>query len=461
MTITARQWRRFEKVLSTARDLGLDFFDIKFEEVPFDVMTEIAAYGLPIRAQHWTYGKVYDRMRIHGRMGLSKIFEIVVNNDPAYAFLLDTNTEVENLLITAHVAAHVDFFKHNLWFEDTDRNMVNKAAGHAARIDSYRERYGHERVERIMDIGFALDRHIDVHKGLFRKPYPERQVVQQVRKPLDYADLHGEEDYSVEERVIGDRLPPHPERDILWFLINYAPLEPWQQDILAMIREESYYFYPQFITKIINEGWASFWHAEIIKEFDDITPGEMIEFSTLHAAVVAPGSTLQINPYYLGYRILRDIDDRYGREHLFKVRREENDFSLIRNYLTEELCRDMNLFRYGPGCERHRQQMRPDCPRCGEVIIESRDVDAVIEALLKPRYNFGMPLVVVDRVHNRTLYLEQLDRDQAGLDREYAEQTLGYIQELWQAPVHLLTRGADGKDLILLHDGEITRAEPA
>lgn len=461
MRAAVEAWARYEEILAIARELGLDFFDIKFEVVPFDVMTEIAAYGLPIRAQHWTYGKVYDRQRIHGRMGLSKIFEIVINNDPAYAFLLDTNTEVENLLITAHVAAHVDFFKHNTWFQDTNRNMVNEAAEHAARIDKYRERHGHDKVERLMDIGFALDRHIDVYKGLYRKPYPARQVIQVERKPLDYADLHGDDAYSIEERVIGDRLPPHPEKDILWFLINYAPLEPWQQDVLAMIREESYYFYPQFITKIINEGWASFWHAEIINAYRNISPAEMLEFSRLHAAVVAPGPRLQVNPYYLGYRILKNIDERYGRERLFRVREEENDFSLIRNYLTEELCQDMNLFRYGPGCERHRHQPRPDCPRCGEVVIESRDLDAVIEGLLRPRYHYGMPLVVVDRVENRSLYLEQLDRDEAGLDREYAEKTLGYIQELWQAPVYLLTRGADGKDIILLHDGETVQAKPA
>jgi len=134
--------KRAYEVVELAASLGLDFFDLKFEVVPWEVMHEIASYGLPIRAHHWSYGRVYRRLEVHGRMGLSKIYEIVLNNDPAYAFLLDTNTEVENLLIVAHVAAHSDFFKHNVCFTRTQRNMVAEAAEHAARVERYRERYG-------------------------------------------------------------------------------------------------------------------------------------------------------------------------------------------------------------------------------------------------------------------------------------------------------------------------------
>src|SRR5690606_5690736 len=165
---------RIREVLKIGRDLGLDFYDLVFEVIPWDVMNEIAAYGLPIRAHHWSYGRVYQRQRVHGRMGLSKIYEIVLNNDPAYAFLLDTNTEVENLLIVAHVAAHADFFKNNACFEGTNRNMVNEAAAHAVRIEQYKEEYGIERVERLMDAAFALERHVDPYKGLYREEYPKR-----------------------------------------------------------------------------------------------------------------------------------------------------------------------------------------------------------------------------------------------------------------------------------------------
>src|ERR1700756_628167 len=143
---------RFEELRDIARRLGLDFFDVILEVVPQDIMSEIAAYGLPTRARHWSYGKVYNQQRVYGHMGLSKIYEIVLNNDPAYAFLLDTNSEVANLLVAAHVYGHSDFFKHNTYFAPTNRQMVNAAVEHALRIDEYIERYGLDRVERVMDI---------------------------------------------------------------------------------------------------------------------------------------------------------------------------------------------------------------------------------------------------------------------------------------------------------------------
>ena len=135
-------------------------------------MTEVAAYGLPTRARHWSYGKVYQSQRLYGTMGLSKIYEIVLNSNPCLAFLLDTNPEIANLLVAAHVFGHVDFFKNNVLFTPTNRNMINDAVAHALRIDGYIERYGLETVEHLMDIGFALDRHIDPHQGVIRQPYP-------------------------------------------------------------------------------------------------------------------------------------------------------------------------------------------------------------------------------------------------------------------------------------------------
>src|SRR6266850_1383433 len=255
---------RFNELRELARRLGLDFFEVMFEVIPQDIMSEIAAYGLPTRAGHWSYGKVYNRQRVHGQMGLSKIYEIVLNNAPAYAFLLDTNSEIANLLVAAHVYAHCDFFKQNVYFAPTNRNMVNGAVEHALRIDEYIDRYGLDRVERVMDIAFAVDRHIDFHKGLVRKPYPTRQVIERERKTQTYADIFGEEDFALTKVVVGDVMPPHPEKDLLWFLAQYAPIEPWERDVLEIIRAESYYFYPQFETKILNEGWATYWHAEIL-----------------------------------------------------------------------------------------------------------------------------------------------------------------------------------------------------
>ena len=449
---------RVAELEALARAQGLDFFPVSFEVVPQDIMTEVASYGLPTRARHWSYGKVYQHQHLYGTMGLSKIYEIVLNSDPGLAFLLDTNPEIANLLVAAHVMGHVDFFKNNLCFADTNRKMVNDAVAHALRIDSYIERYGLEVVEHLMDIGFALDHHIDPYKGLQRQPYPPRRIVEKERQILPYDDLLDEPARSITYVVEGERLPPHPEHDLLWFLITYAPLEAWQRDVLQIIREESYYFYPQFNTKIMNEGWASYWHAELFHLYDGVSPEDMLEFARLHAGVVNPGGRFSLNPYYLGYTMLVDIEKRWdqkyaagevaltGRQKLFEVRRTEDDLSFLRNYLTPELVERLKLFAYGSNCTHPPGQQ---CPQCQNVVITARERDAVVEALLAPRYNYGVPRIVVHEVANNTLCLEHLDRDTTFLDRQYANNTLAYVAELWKHPVHLLTSDERGQPTTL------------
>ncbi len=442
---------RFLELRELAQRLGLDFFEVIFEVVPQDIMSEIAAYGLPTRARHWSYGKVYNRLRVHGQMGLSKIYEIVLNNNPAYAFLLDTNSEVANLLVIAHVYAHSDFFKQNVYFGPTNRNMVNVAVEHALRIDEYIDRYGLDRVERLMDIAFAIDRHLDVHKGVVRKPYPKRQVVERERQTHTYADLFGEEEFALTQVVVGDSIPPHPEKDLLWFLAQYAPIESWERDILEMIREESCYFYPQFETKILNEGWATYWHAEVLSQYAGLSPSETIDFGVLHAGVVNPGHRMSINPYFLGYRILVDVERRWaklyaagtsaitGREKLFEIRAQENDISFLANYLTQELVDELGLFAYGYACE-HGPQGQKSCQKCGQMAIQSRRLEDVVHSLVAPRYNYGAPRIVVANVNDDgSLLLEHERSDFSPLDLKYAEKTLEYLHELWKKPVHLKT----------------------
>src|SRR5215211_3510463 len=398
---------RFEELQGIARQLGLDFFDVIFEVVPQDIMAEVAAYGLPTRARHWSYGKVYNRQRVHGQMGLSKIYEIVLNNDPGYAFLLDTNPEIANLLVVAHVYAHVDFFKHNIYFADTNRNMVNTAVEHALRIDEYIDRYGLDRVERVMDIAFAIDRHIDFHKGLERKPYPTRAVVEREVKVREYADLFGEEAFALKKVVVGDVMPPHPEKDLLWFLAQYAPIEPWERDVLEIIRAESYYFYPQFETKILNEGWATYWHAEILNQYTKLTPSETIDFGVLHAGVVNPGHRMSINPY------------------------------------------ELELFAYGYACE-HVEQDRKKCRKCGEIEIKSRSLEEVVQSLIAARFNYGAPKIVISKVlDDGTLLLEHEQGDLGTLDVKYAEKTLEYLHELWRKPIRLRTVNSQGESVVL------------
>jgi stage V sporulation protein R len=351
-----------EDLKEMAKAEGLDFFPTVFEYVNRDIMLEACSYGLPVRARHWSYGRSYDHQKIYGEMGLSKVYEIVFNNDPSYAFLLDTNPDIINIMVGAHVFGHVHFFKNNTMFKGSDRNMIHRAAERAARVDEYIEQHGLEAVEHLMDIAFALDNHIDWTKGLFRKRYPAKKTIEEKVPRNEFEDLLNVNDNSkrsLRKRVVDDNFPPRPEKDLLWFLTNYAPLEEWEKDILGIIREESYYFYPIVMTKIMNEGFASFWHAELMFKYDGVKEQDHLEFCKCHAGVVNPGNPFSINPYYLGFKVFTDIRERWDQLHaegksdingiqkIIKVAAEEDDASFLRNYLTVELAEEMGLFNFG------------------------------------------------------------------------------------------------------------------
>ena len=465
--------KRFEEIESIAKGMGLDPFPVIFEEVPRETIWDVASYGLPLRMGHWSFGRSFLHQKLHGEMGFSKIYELIINNNPSIAFLDETNSEATNLLIAAHCYGHSSFFKHNLLFAPTNRNMVNQAEANARQIDSFKEKYGVDEVENWMDIGFALDAHIDPRLGENRLKYPPPAHSYHEIKPLPFADLWGE---STKPHVIektGDfRLPPHPERDILWFLINYAPLLPWQREVLTLIRSEAFYFFPQGQTKIANEGFASFFHAEIMLNYWNLKPEEHLEFSHSHSNIVRPGGGGSLNPYYVGFRIFGDIRKRWdkafeagkndpefqasksvevfddkgnivkskidGMAKILKVRNEDDDVSFISNYLTRELAEDMKLFVYG-------QDGDSEDPDDDDIIIKDRQFDAVKDALVGRLHNNGAPPVRVMRADESGLYLRHDHSDPLPLDKRYTGETLKYIYAAWKRPVFLETRDADGE----------------
>lgn len=447
-----------------AKENGLDFFPVVFEVVSANTMNNVCAYGLPTRARHWSYGRSYDQQRIYGEMGYSKVFEMITNNDPSYAFVLDSNTEAQNLLIVAHCFGHSDFFKNNAMFHGSDRGMARHAAEHANRIDQYIEQHGLDAVERIMDIAFGLDDHIDFHKGLYRKKYPGRHLEERLVKIGEFDDLLEPSRAKGPSRireVVNATIPPHPEKDLLWFFIHYAPLEDWERDILDIVREESFYFYPQRLTKVMNEGWAVYWHAELLHQYKGITPEEMIDFARTHEKVVQPGNPFDINPYYLGYRIFKDIERRWdkkhaagespitGRQKIFEVRREEDDISFIRNYLTPDLVQELKLFTFGRENENAKDDDEEE-----EILyeIKSRMRDEVVESLVRPRYNNWAPKVVITDASSEKICLRHDSEELGTLNFRYAEHMLEYIWELWAAPVEMRVKDDDGKDVVLLFD---------
>lgn len=442
-------------------EMGVTYFPINWEVVPEDVMLEVMSYGLPTRARHWTYGQSYKYQKLNGEMGMSKVYELILNNNPSYAFLLDTNPDIAQIMVIAHCYGHSSFFKNNYLFKQTDRQMVYHAAERAARIETYIEKYGIERVEHIMDIGLSVEKNIDWHKGVFRERYPGKRKVTKSRIIGEFEDLLGITEPGVKEVTINKSFPPSKEYDINWFLINYSPkLEDWERDVLSIIREESFYFYPQYITKIMNEGFASYMHAELMyimgKEL--LSPAEYIDFVKIHERVVQPGrDPFNINPYFLGFRIFNDIKERWDKLHeageseitgfqkILQVVEEEDDVSFLRTYLTQEICNELKMFTY---------VTRKDPTNNQYIQVQSKKVDDIVESQVSKLYNYRVPLIAIKKATSISLELEHGSPEIGTIAYKDLPKVMGYIYDAWGNVVDLKTWDSTGKAYHFTFDEE-------
>jgi len=457
------------EITEVAEGFGLDFYPMRYEICPADIIYTFGAYGMPTRFSHWSFGKTFHKMKTQYDFGLSKIYELVINSDPCYAFLLDGNSLIQNKLIVAHVLAHCDFFKNNARFSRTNRNMVESMSATAERVRQYEIDYGARRVEEFLDCVLAVQEHVDPSLTTPGRRKPEEQdgkdsdkLGRNGRPKTGYEDLwdlerqdpdpEPEED---ESRAV--RFPPKPEKDILLFIEENAPhLEDWQRDIMTMMRDEMLYFWPQMETKIMNEGWASYWHQRILRELD-LTEEETIEYSKLNSGVVQP-SRHSLNPYYLGLKIFEDIEKRWdnpneeerekygrrdggGRSKLFEVREFDSDTSFIRNYMTKELVEDLDLYVF--------EKKGPEWK------ITDKTWKNIRDQLVYSRVNGGFPYLEVydgDYQRNGELYLRH-SYEGVELDLKYVEKTLPYLYRLWGKPVYLQSVVED-KAVLFSYDGK-------
>jgi stage V sporulation protein R len=480
------------EIRELARGYGLDTFDIIFEMVDYDEINEIAALGgFPTRYPHWRFGMEYDYLQKSYTYGLQKIYELVINTDPCYAYLQVGNEMVDQKLVMAHVYGHCDFFKNNVWFSKTNRKMLDQMANHSTRIREYQDRYGVDVVEDFIDVCASLDNLIDFYSVFVN---PKAKVPQALEKQVDEEEIArpqnagfqyrsymenfinpahhvAEQERKFQEAEMKKAKFPHQaERDILKFLIEYAPLKNWQRDILTISREEAYYFAPQGQTKIMNEGWASYWHSRIMTQHI-LKDSEIIDFAD-HNSGVLSSSPGQINPYKIGIELWRDIEDRWnrgafgkeydecengpkkknwdlklgkGQEKIFEVRRLHNDVTFIDAFMTEEFCERLKLFTYGFN------------RRTGQYEILDRDWRKVKNQLLQGLTNFGNPVIRVEDANYENRGELLLAHQHEGVDLEYdkAVETIKNIQKIWQRPVNILTKynaqpkilGFDGKDI--------------
>ncbi len=464
---------------------GLRFCETVFEMCSFDEINMLASYGgFPVRYPHWRFGMEYLRMKTGYEWGLQKIYEMVINTDPAYAYLLDNNTVVDQKLVMAHVYGHVDFFQNNAWFKYTNRKMLDEMANHATRIRRYIDRFGLETVESFIDACLSLENLIDPMRPHMRQDDNgigeddhETETTETLKLPSkSYMDRYiNPPEYLKEQRQIIEaaqrkkqHFPESPRKDVLLFLLKHAPLNRWQTDVLSIIREEAYYYAPQAQTKIMNEGWACFWHSRTMTGHV-LTDADVVDYADHHSGTVAmrPG---QLNPYKIGLELFRNIEERWnkgrfgkdwldcedaaqrhdwdtgaglGLEKVFQVRQTHNDITFIDNFLTEDFCRDNGLFAYEYD------------KRSKQFLIDSRQFAVIKQKLLFMLSNRGEPrIMVTDGNHGNRGELE-LTHQHEGVDIQvdWASGVLANLSRIWGRPVHLVTALED-TPAVLSHDGD-------
>lgn len=473
------------------RDMGLDYYPIIVEFVRYDEMAELASYGgFPVRYPHWKWGMEYEEMARGYEYNQYRISEMVINTNPCYIYCMDSNPLVDQVDVICHAIGHNDFFKNNIFFAPTDENMMNKLANHGTRIREYMNRWGGERITEFIDKVMRIETLIDPSSAWDKKKIKNDNVrderkyhfPERLRSTNDYMDewvnskkyLDDQKD-KIEKKEASEFLGlfGRPERDIMGFLKNNAPLKPWQQDIISMLYEESVYFQPQRQTKMINEGWASFVDYHLLCRKGLASLGQEDEAAGIwHYAehkMRVLGGKWSTNPYKLGFEILLDIEDRWnkgkfgkeweecdnmqekknwdkklglGLEKVFEVRKHYNDYTLINEFFTPELCEKLQYYSY--------RRMST-----GEWKITSREFKEIKKQLLQRYCNGGLPDIrLTDPNHlGKGWFFMQHFADGRPLYDKYAREVLTSIYTIWQNNVVLASKTMDDEEFVYICDG--------
>jgi stage V sporulation protein R len=428
---------------------------------------------MPAHYTHWSYGKNFEKLKTLYDYGVSGLpYEMVINSNPSIAYLMRDNSLALQVLTIAHVYGHNDFFKNNFTFKSTRAQYtIESFKSHATRVRHYVEdpSIGLENVEALLDAAHALS--LQCRRNLaIKKPSAteERQLKLDEAKPSadPFSAVHRRR-----ERVEPDleKVPLFPDEDLLMFIRDHNPhLAEWEKDLLTIVHEQAQYFVPQIETKIMNEGWASFWHKRILEALD--LPQELhLEFIVRHTQVLRP-SPGSLNPYHVGMKVWEDIEKRWNnpskadidefgprkksaKDKLFEVREVERDASFLRRYLTEELIRELNLFEYK---NRGNDQVITR-------VADEENWRQIKDTLIQNVGTGSIPVIKVedaDYNNNRTLLLKH-DHDGRDLQLDYAEKTLQYIQQLWRHDVAMETVIDNNKTWLSIADNKLAMRKSA
>ncbi len=440
------------RIREKVQEVGLSCFPQEFELCDHNQMLSYMSYsGMPAHYPHWSYGKAFEKLKTLYDYGVSGLpYEMVINSNPSLAYLMRDNSLLLQILTIAHVYAHNDFFKNNFVFRSTrpEYTLANfKVRGD--RIRSYIEdpSIGMDRVENVLDAAHAVSLQCRRNLGVRKTTEQEERLrlLDLARPKIDeFARIHRRQPpLEVDLR----KVPLAPDEDLLLFIRDHNPyLAEWEKDVLTIVHEEASYFIPQIETKIMNEGWATYWHKRILDSLQ-LPQDLQIEFIVRHNQVVRPFPQ-GLNPYHIGLHVWEDIHRRFdeptpeeeqelgpshpsGLEKLFEVREADRDVSFLRRHLTARLMRELNLYEY---------EAQGDDLVVGK-IPDEEGWRSIKDTLLKNTGMGSVPVIKVedsDYNHNHSLYLKHY-HDGRDLQLEYAEKTLAYLRRLWQRDVVLET----------------------
>ncbi|MDY6780935.1 MAG: SpoVR family protein [Halobacteria archaeon] len=339
-----------EEARALAEKLGLDPYPVKYWIVDYDEVNRAVAYGgFQERYPHWRWGMKYDRQRKQNQYTPSRIYELVVNDDPAHAYLQISNNLADQKAVITHVEAHADFFKNNRWFREMtgETDAAASLSRNAEEIKEYMQDpdVSREEVERWIDNVLCIEDNIDQHGG-HEVDVEENGAtragkksgaseVESFEEKIDEMDISDE----VREEVFDDewlerrdedgdtsRVPEEPEKDLLRFLAEHGmayddksgkavEFEDWQRDVIEILRNEAYYFAPQKMTKVMNEGWSAYWESMMMGEEAFAGDDEFLEYADHQARVLSSGG---MNPYKLGKELWEYVENKTNREEVIE-----------------------------------------------------------------------------------------------------------------------------------------------
>lgn len=435
-----------EKIEEAALEVGLDYYPQEFEIVNYNEMLGYESYvGMPSRYPHWSFGKQYERLKTLYNYNLTGLpYEMVINSNPCLAYLLKDNTLLLQILTIAHVYGHNDFFKNNRMFkEGTDAEYtLEMFKNHSNTVKTYINdpSIGYEEVESIINAAHSIKYQVRRSLG-FKRIDEEKQKQMLMDNYKELTSVHDllKANIKIDPPDI-NKVPLNPEDDLIYFITQHGEMEDWQRNVLEVVRKEAEYFVPQIETKIMNEGWASYWHFHLLNKLD-LPPSLHLEFLKRHNDVLRPilGG---LNPYHLGFEMFCDLEKRFGVEKIFEIREFDRDSSFIRRYLTLDMCKKINLFEY----------VKNNNDYSISEVSDEEGWEEIRNTLADTTGMGSIPYIrVVDMSKkDKTLTLEHVYDDRE-LNINYAHETLKSIYSLWKHKVVLNTK-QNKKDISIVCD---------